>query len=248
PHVVHKRGLRSVWSLSAAVGLLVIGWPALAVAAAQSSAGTPPALVVHAYTLEHQPAVEAIGLIHPLLTERGSVELQPGGNTLVVRDTAAVVRRAVALLEDFDHPRSPIHLEIKIVRAGLGAAEPEASRGLSPALLARLRDLLRYENYRLLADARIVAREAEEVSYRVGDDYRVTFRMGTLMADRRIKLHGFQVAHQLGNPEPKELIHTNLNLWLSKPMILGLAKEEASKEALMVILTCNLERPAVRQD
>ena len=240
--------MRSVWRLSAAAGLLAISWPALVAAAAQSAAETSPPLVVHAYTLEHQPAVEAIGLIHPLLTKRGAVELQPGGNTLVVRDTAAVVRRAVALLQDFDHPTSPIRLEIKIVRAGLGAAEPEASRGLSPALLARLRDLLRYQNYRLLAAARIVAREAEEVSYRVGDDYRVAFRMGTLMADRRIKLHGFQVAHQLGNPEPKELIHTNLNLWLSKPMILGLAKEEASKEALMVILTCNLERPAVRQD
>ena len=245
---MHKRGLRSVWRLSAAAGLLAISWPALVAAAAQSAAETSPPLVVHAYTLEHQPAVEAIGLIHPLLSKRGAVELQPGSNTLVVRDTAAVVRRAVALLQDFDHPTSPIHLEIKVVRAGLGPAEPEASRGLSPALLARLRDLLRYQNYRLLAAARIVAREAEEVSYRVGDDYRVSFRMGTLMADRRIKLHGFQVAHQLGNPEPKELIHTNLNLWLSKPMILGLAKEEASKEALMVILTCNLERPAVRQE
>ncbi len=245
---MHKRGLRSVWSLSAAAGLLAIGWPALVLAAPQSSTGASPPLVVHAYTLEHQPAVEAIGLIHPLLTKRGAVELQPGGNTLVIRDTAAVVRQAVALLADFDHPTSPIHLEIKIVRAGLGTAEPEANRGLSPALLSRLRDLLRYQNYRLLADASIVAREAEEVAYRVGDDYRVSFRMGTLMADRRIKLHGFQVAHQLGNPEPKELIHTNLNLWLSKPMILGLAKEEASKEALMVILTCNLERPAVRPE
>jgi hypothetical protein len=227
--------LRSVWSLSAAAGLLAIGWPALVVAAAQSATETSPPLVVHAYTLENQPAVEAIGLIHPLLTKRGAIELQPGGNTLVIRDTAAVVRQAVELLEDFDHPT-------------LGAAEPEAGRGLSPALLARLRDLLRYQNYRLVADARIVAREAEEVAYRVGDDFRVSFRMGTLMADRRIKLHGFQVAHQLGNPEPKELIHTNLNLWLSKPMILGLAKEESSREALMVILTCNLERPAVRQD
>lgn len=245
---MHRRGLRSVWSLSAAAGLLAIGWPALVVAAAQSATETSPPLVVHAYTLENQPAVEAIGLIHPLLTKRGAIELQPGGNTLVIRDTADVVRQAVELLADFDHPTSPIHLEIKIVRAGLGAAEPEAGRGLSPALLARLRDLLRYQNYRLVADARIVTREAEEVAYRVGDDFRVSFRMGTLMADRRIKLHGFQVAHQLGNPEPKELIHTNLNLWLSKPMILGLAKEESSREALMVILTCNLERPAVRQE
>jgi hypothetical protein len=245
---VRRRGLRSVWSLSAAVGLLAIGWPALVIAEAQSSAGAQPDLVVHAFRLENQPAVEAIGLIHPLLSERGSVELQPGGNTLVIRDTAAIVRRAVALLADFDHPTSPLRLEIKIVRAGLGSMEPEANRGLSPALLARLRELLRYQNYRLLAAARIVAREAEEVAYRVGDDYQVSFRMGTLMADRRIKLHGFQVAHQLGNPEPKELIHTNLNLWLSTPMILGLAKQEASKEALMVILTCNLERPAVEQE
>ncbi len=194
---------------------------------------------VHAYTLLHQPASEALQLVHPLLSAEGTVELQPGANTLVVRDRAEVIERVVALLAEFDHPASPVELEIRIVKAGVEAAPGDASE-LPPALVARLRELLRYESYRLLARARLEVREGEEVTHQLGEEYRVGFRMGTLREDRRLKLHGFRVARDRGNPEPEQLIHTNLNLWLDKPMILGLARAESSREALMLVLTCSL--------
>ncbi len=217
-------------------------------ASAQSEEPTTPSRVVHVHTLKHQPAVEAVSLIHPVLSEHGAVELRPGGNTLVIRDSPEVVEQIVRLLESFDHPSNRVRLEIKIVRAGLDGSPIEGQRELQETLARRLQELLRYEHFRLLADASLVVREGEEISHRLGDDYEVGFRMGTLLADRRIKLHGFQMAHRLGNPEPKELIHTNLNLWLAKPMILGLARAESSNEALMVILTCTLDRSAGSSD
>ncbi len=81
-------------------------------------AQTEPALLVHAYTLRHQPAAEALVLVHPLLSQRGSVQLQPGGNTLVVRDEAAVVERVAELLREFDHPAQTLAIRIQAVRAG----------------------------------------------------------------------------------------------------------------------------------
>ncbi len=199
-------------------------------------------LVVQAYTLEHQPAGEAIHLVHPLLSVRGAVEIQPGGNTLVIRDTVEVVERLIRLLKDFDHPARSVRLTLQLVQAGLKGSRAGGESGLPEALVSRLRELLRYDDYRLLATAEAEIREGEEVAYELADDFKIEFRMGTLLADRRVKLRGFRVARQGGNPDSKQLIHTNLNLWLDKPMILGLARAETSDRALMVVLTCSLER------
>lgn len=206
--------------------------------AAEPDSASAGGLVLHAFTLEHQPAAEAILLVVPLLSENGAVELQPGGNTLVLRDTPAIVERAVRLLEDFDHPAGGLRLEIQLVRAGLEGETGPGER-LPETLARRLRELLRYDSYRLLAGAALDVAEGEEVVYRLGEEYRLEFRMGALRTDRRIKLHGFRVIRRAEDPEDSQLIHTNLNLWLDKPMVLGLARAESSERALMVVLTCS---------
>ena len=223
------------------LALFTVSSSASAQAVSESRLEPSEELVLHAYTLEHQPAGEAIALIHPLLSQRGAVEIQPGGNTLVIRDTAQVVERLIRLLKDFDHSARLVRLTVQLVRAGLGVGSANGESRLPPALVRRLRELLRYDDYRLLATAELEIREGEEVTYELGDDFAVEFRMGTLLADRRVKLHGFRVARYLGSPNSKRLIHTNLNLWLDKPMILGLARAESSDRALMVVLTCSLE-------
>lgn len=230
------------------VGVLLI-WtvaqPAIAQGPSEPGQKQGEELVLHAYTLEHQPAGEAIHLIHPLLSEHGAVEIQPGGNTLVIRDTVEVVERLIRLLKDFDHPARPVRLTLQLVRAGLKEDRVDGESELPKALVSRLRELLRYEDYHLLATAALEIREGENVSYELGDDFKVEFRMGTLLADRRVKLRGFRVARQSGNPDAKQLIHTNLSLWLDKPMILGLARAETSDRALMVVLTSSLARDSV---
>src|SRR5688572_10452442 len=52
-------------------------------------------LVLHAFTLRHRAATEAIQLVSPLLTKRGTVELQPATNTLVIRDTPAALGQII---------------------------------------------------------------------------------------------------------------------------------------------------------
>ncbi len=209
---------------------------ALVLLAAPLVAQAEPPLVVHAVTLRHQPAASALALVHPLLSERGSVQLQPGGNTLVVRDTAAVVERVAGLLRDFDHPAQRLTIHIQVVRAGDGG---NGGR-LDQELLDRLRELLRYDSYRVVAAAELEAREGERVSYELGEEYQILFQLGTLMSGERIKLQGFEVIRRRGVPEPRRLLHTQVNLLLERPMILGLAKNESSRRALLLVLTCRL--------
>lgn len=225
--------------------LLVLGLALAVVPPAVARA--PEALELQAYTLAYQSAEGAVQLVLPLLSEAGTVELRPGSNTLVVRDVSERLVEVRRVVSDYDHPSSPLRFEIQIVRAGAEEPASEGGQALAPALATRLKELLRYDSYRLLAGTDLAVREGEQVSYRFGDEFGVGFRLGTLLADGRVKLHGFRILRDLGDDAAqdgfgeRQLIHTNLNLWLGKPMILGLAKAESSDKALMVVLTCTRE-------
>jgi len=47
--------------------------------------GDTPEVVLHAYALRYQSAADAVGLVRPLLSPHGTVELQPAANTLAAK-------------------------------------------------------------------------------------------------------------------------------------------------------------------
>jgi hypothetical protein len=210
--------------------------------AAEATESDP--IVTGTFTLRHRAASEAIDLIHPLLTARGAVELRPVDNTLVIRDVSGTVDRALRLLAEFDLPALPLRFEVRVIRAGLDRTDEgnQAAEGLSPTLVERLRELLRYESFELLSGTDLAAAENQQLEAWIGADFQIRFRVGVVQVDRRVKLHGFQVARRRQNGEAEVLIHTNLSLWLDKPMILGLARTESSEQALMVVIHCTLGR------
>ena len=249
-------GVRPRWARRARLllTLLVVGLALPAAVAAQAADDRPETaagdgLRLYAFTLTHQPANEALALVRPLLSARGTVELQPGGNTIVLRDSLSALTRILPQLRAFDHPAQTLRLEIKVLLAFTGPASVSGWPGqhqqgeLSPALARQLRGLLRYDSFQLQANARLDVREGEDVIYELGDAYSVGFKLGTLMADKRIKLHGFRIVRRattgaFAKPE-RQLIGTNLNLWIDQTLILGLAKDEAAGEALMVVVSCS---------
>jgi hypothetical protein len=248
---VHQAALGGFLLLLSAVGL---GEPAYGQAQGQAPASGE--LVVHAYRLENQPAVEALTLVYPLLSPRGTVELKPQENTLVIRDSLAAVVRIIPTLTRFDHPKRELGIQIQIVRASLEKFSPPSQSQLSQELLLRLRELLPYDTYELLAETRLEAFEGEQMSYRLGRQFDIKFRLGTLLEGRRLRLHGFQVDRISASPksrrgnagkaasnEPKSLVQTNLFLHLDQVFFLGLAADESSREALMVVITARIVSP-----
>jgi hypothetical protein len=230
---------------------LVMSLSALALAgpaAAQAGPGTPRkagGTVLHAFAFKYQQASDAVALVHPLLSPGGTVELQPRGNTLVIRDNQAALNRILPVLRGFDHPVRHLRLEIFIVRASRVSVSPAVEQSdLPDQLTRRLRQILPYEIYRLQAQAQLATQEGEAVTFDLSDEYRVSFRLGTVLPDGRVKLNDFQIRRRASRPA--DLIHTHLNLWLDQTMSLGLAKSEESMEALMVVLTLRSEDTARR--
>lgn len=207
-------------------------------AAGQAAKGQEENLQVYAYTLRHKPAAEALTLIRPLLSRRGTVELQPRGNTLVVRDTLAALGRIVPTLRGYDRPPEDLRVNVMIVRADTRPAAVAGGQRLPEWLEERLRELLRWDYYRVLAEAGLDTREGQNLAHEVGDLYGVSFRMGTLLQDERLKLHDFKLWRS-GADDGKFLLEATLHLWLRKPKVVGLANSESSDHALMVVLTCD---------
>lgn len=220
----------------------------------RSDQGRPTMVRVYAHTLEHQKAADAMALVRPLLSPRGTVEEQVRANTLVVRDVASVVQRVAVALERFDSPPEELRFQIQVLKAGpkrRSVISPPQSTGpeieISAELVERLRGLLRYEDYRVLAEAGMTSQEGEQVVYSLGDGYDVSFRLGSVLGGQRLKLEGFRIREKTQSTSkgpqlpPKELFHATLNLWLDKPFTLVLAQDEARKEALMIAISCHRE-------
>lgn len=200
-------------------------------------------LALHAYALRHRRAGDALEVVRPLLSPLGTVELQPGRNTVVVRDSLSALSRIVPELRRFDRPVEPLEIEVLVVRALAGRPRPGAAPSVPPELERRLRALLRYERYELVAEGRLQSRENEDVTFELGDGFAVRFRLGEL-ADGRVRLSEFQVDREASTDGGRPLIHTNLNLWLERPVALGLARSESSDSALMVAITARRGAPA----
>lgn len=224
---------RFILSLSWVLILLTAG---TVMSAAQ--APDPKEIGVQVYTFKYQRASEAVAMVYPLLSPRGTVELQPGGNTLVIRDTAAAIHKVMPLLRAYDHPARPLRLEVFVVRASRSVVSPQVQHSdLPESLTKRLHGLLAYDVFEKQAQAQVAGAEGQGVVYELGPEYKVSFRFGTMSDDRRVKLAGFQVLHRAeGRPE-MVLLHANLTLSLDHTTSLGLTNNETSPEALILVLT-----------
>lgn len=229
--------------------LLAAGGPGLAQqgqrpAGAEPRAEAPPTLELYAYTLRHQPAADAYDVVRPMLSQRGKISLRSGSDTLEIRDEPETVRQVAAFLRSFDHPTLVLDFEVMVVRASTFAAVspvPPTSPEIPAALLAEWRRLLRFRHYQLVAKVEIEPRENEQVTYEMGAGYQVTFRTGTLLANRLIKLHDFRLS-QTRDGDESVLLHSTLNPRLGRPTTLGLAHDSKSQTALMLVIICRTPR------
>ena len=73
------------------------------------------------------------------------------------------------------------------------------------------------------------------MTYEISGGYRVEFQLGTILDGSRIRLHGFRILRLAGGE--KELVHTEIPLVGDQAFAMGLARDEASPNALFVVLT-----------
>jgi len=104
-------------------------------------------------------------------------------------------------------------------------------------LTRKLRALFSYDSFDVQAQAQLSSVEGQSVTYAVADDYRVSFRNGTLSADQQLGLADFHIQRRTSHGAMVPLAYYNVvSLRLDQPTTLGLAKSESSPEALLFVL------------
>lgn len=223
--------------------LTVLSMAAPAWAQSLGSPGNREAIELYAYTFRHQQAAGALAVVQPLLSAEGTVELRPQDNVLAVRDRASSVRQIIQALRNYDQPPRLLAIEVLIVEARRAAFSPLINeQELPPALLNRLKEILPYSNYRVIASTELHTREGEVVTFELGEGFSVRFRPDTVTQGRQLRLQDFLLARRRPGQASKRLLSSTLSLRLDSYMALTLASTESSGTALMVVLNPRVER------
>ena len=208
-----------------------------------------PGLATRIFTLRYKTADEAYLLISPWLSPRGSIRSQPHQKTLTVIDTPATVQRMADLIAGFDLPPRVVEVAVQLILAsaesGSAIPPPPPIRGVIEKLNALN---TRWSEYRLVGDARVLGTEGERSTMRVGDDYKVDFRIDQVVEENRvIRFKPFELSRRELAAEGAEryapIVTTVLNLRDAQLFIVGASKMERSNRALFMTITASLPRP-----
>jgi len=212
-------------------------------------AGATPGLQARVFTIRYRSLDDAYLLVSPSLSTRGWVRSEPARKTLTVLDTAENLDRIGEILAAYDVPPRSVEVAVQLILASSGEGSPQPPPPPIRGVIEKLNALsTRWNDYRLVGDARILGTEGEHSTLRVGDDYRVDFRVDQVSHETRvIRFKPFELQRREltveGNERYASVMSTVLNLRDAQLFIVGASKMERSNRALFMTITASLQRP-----
>jgi len=233
--------LRTALAIAALVPALLGAAPAGAAPAGAAAEET----VVHVFTLRYRRAEEAAAVLRPLLTDAGSLLLQPRANTVTLRDSVAVVAKAARAIEAFDLPPRALSIAVTLLKA---TSEPErgpSGYGVSEEIRGvgeRLKRLFNLTSYVPLDTVVVQGVEGNSVAYVVGREYRIEFLLEPGADDSVVRLKNIVLSRQRtegGRAISRDLLRTTINVPLLQPYVLGIGKDESASGALFLVFVAS---------
>ncbi|GMR13926.1 MAG: hypothetical protein BMS9Abin29_2152 [Gemmatimonadota bacterium] len=197
-------------------------------------------LEVRAFELERLDAAEVVSLIEPYVYS--GREENPGyftvtDKTVTVRELPENLDRIAAVLARFDTPRSTVLLKFQLVAAnGYEGSDPEIA-----SVEAELKNLLRYDGYKLVGNTVIQVLEGESARQSFEADgmaFEVEVRLGPARSGGDGKSVSLLVS--LRAPRIGDVLETSVDLRDGKTMVLGTGSSFSSMEgieALILVVT-----------
>ena len=223
--------------------------PAGAAAPGKRAPVVPGGIGMRVYNLRFKKVDDTYMLISPYVGPRGTVKMQPSQRMLTVIDVQENLQRISGIIGSYDVPPRSVEVRVQLIMASSGGAPatfaPPPIRGVIDRLTALS---TRWNDYRLVGNARVLGTEGEKSILRVGDDYRVDFRIDQVSDETKvIRFKPFDLQRKEPSIEGVErytsVMNTVLNLRDSQLFIVGASKIEASNRALFMTITASLQRP-----
>lgn len=191
----------------------------LVVAAAAAAADT----VSRVFTLRHVSVAEASAAVQPLLSELGTLTLQPSMARMTVQDLPEVIERVAKLIRELDHQPSRYRIEVELLEGG-----PVKPYGSADEVAAdeRLRKMFKFPAYRRLGSAMLEGEFGSQAQADLGRGFRVSF-LGQLPA--------YSADSPWGSPDPGDRIHLR-GLVLQRLRMTGDGRQESEQVLRTTVL------------
>ena len=234
------RGARAV------VGIAIALAAVLAVPAQEGA----ERVAARSFEVRYRPIADAVDLVSTVLSEAGSVSVQPRLKRIVVQDHPAVLLHVAELLVEFDVPPRAVEVTVGLF-LGTDRRSEEAGRHALPPDVARelrgvretLADFTRWTAYDALGSRAVACVEGAEVTADISPEYRVWFVIDGVTSakgDERVSFKRFRLMRVIrtadGGERTENLYDTGIVLPAGRDLLLGAAQSPDSDRALFVKL------------
>ncbi len=200
------------------------------------------------YQIQFKTLPDALDLISGLLSDQGSVSVQPRLKRLVVQDRREVLDRIGAVLDDFDQP--PVNVEVTVsLFIGTDRRDEEAGRHANTDSISRevrgitetLSDFTKWTAYDPIGSRSVTCAEGSRVKVNLSEDYRVVFDVDAVEERLgKVKFSEFTLQKIIRTAEGIERYENQYTQGIILPMgrllVVGAARDPGSKKALFLSL------------
>ena len=213
--------------------------------AAAMAGAADPETTARVFQLRYVSVMDAMTAVQPLLSEHGSVTMQPKRSRLTVQDRADVVERVAAMIESLD--RAPVVYRIRVDL--LEGIRDAAFSSPGVEVPERVKRMFGFEVYRRLGATSFEGDVGTEASADLGTAYRVSMMpemvgsaampFGTPDLSNRLHLEWLRLERlpRAGaGGQPVEVLRTSGFLSTDQEIVIGAAGSENASTALVLIV------------
>ncbi len=198
-------------------------------------------VVVRVFRVEHAKVAEISAAIQPMLSDDGSVMVQPAKGRLTVRDRAGVMAAITEAIERLDQKPSPFRIHVELLE---GSTVPISVAG-GQEVGQRLKQMFPFKFYRELGSADLGGVTGDEISVELNEGFRISVvvldhrleptAFGIPTQSLRLDLHPL-VLERVGSRGTKEVLRTRVVLSRNQEVVIGAGETEDSKQGLVLIV------------
>ncbi|MCW8984998.1 MAG: hypothetical protein OQK55_06620 [Thermoanaerobaculales bacterium] len=204
--------------------------------------------VSRVFRLEHASVSDASAAIQPMLSEAGSLTLQPKLSRIVVQDQPEIIDRVTEMIAQLDHVPGAFSIRIDLLKGG--KATPYGTVDEVP-VEERLRKMFKVEAFHRLGSSTIEGVLGSPTRAELGSSFQVSFLAqlpeypestpwgapdpGNRLQLRQLVLERKQVAAD-GTMTTDDLLRTNVLLSPKQTVYIGAGNSEESEDVLVLIV------------
>jgi len=203
---------------------------------AQEDNGT----TVRVFRIKYAEPVDISAAIQPLLSEKGSITVQPAKRRITVRDQSSRMSRISSLVADMDVSPEFFRIQVTLLH---GTSKGGSGDYQAPA---RVEKMYPFTSYRKLGGAELQGQTGDTVSVDLDDGYRLIMTVldhrredspfGLPTRSLRLDLRPVILQRKLDNPKPHQILKTRVMISENQEVSIGAGVSEEAEDGLVLIL------------